>query len=210
MWIDLFLIGSHPWFPPVVIVLVSDLLLSICFPSQNFCLYLVCNLPLVHSVAPLSYNFAFILIQIGVWGRDEYLWSRHCVLSRSVVSHSFATPGTVASRLLCPWDSPSEKTGVDCHFLLQGSSWLRGQTRASCIPFIGRPILYHCPTWEACVNSLTGGLPREQIEQVCGVNIHIRTTLLKCWNRGNPALEFQATMFNWKCPLFVSYYINFL
>ena len=95
---DLFLIDCHPWFPPVVIVLVSDLL-SICFPkfvSQYFCLYLVCNLPLIHSVALLSYNFAFILIQIGVWGRNKYLCSRHHVLSCSVVSNSFATPWTVA------------------------------------------------------------------------------------------------------------------
>ena len=98
MGMDLFLIDCRPWFPPVVIVLVSDLL-SICFPkfvSQNFCLYLVCNLPLIHSVALLSYNFAFILIQIGVWGRNKYLCSRHHVLSCSVVSNSFATPWTVA------------------------------------------------------------------------------------------------------------------
>ena len=31
----------------------------------------------------------------------------------------FATPWTVASRLLCPWDSPG-KSGVGCHFLLKG------------------------------------------------------------------------------------------
>ena len=29
------------------------------------------------------------------------------------------TPWTVATRLLCPWDSPGRNTGVDCHFLLQ-------------------------------------------------------------------------------------------
>ena len=32
----------------------------------------------------------------------------------------FATPWTVATRLLCPWDSPGKNTGVGCHFLLQG------------------------------------------------------------------------------------------
>ena len=32
----------------------------------------------------------------------------------------FATPQTVAYRLLCPWDSPGNSTGVDCHSLLQG------------------------------------------------------------------------------------------
>ena len=31
----------------------------------------------------------------------------------------FATPWTVAPRLLCPWDSPGKNTGVGCHFLLQ-------------------------------------------------------------------------------------------
>ena len=32
----------------------------------------------------------------------------------------FATPWTVAHRLLGPWDSPDKNTGAGCHFLLQG------------------------------------------------------------------------------------------
>ena len=32
----------------------------------------------------------------------------------------FATPWTIASRLLCPWDSPGKNSGVGCHALLQG------------------------------------------------------------------------------------------
>ena len=35
-------------------------------------------------------------------------------------------------RPLCPWDSPGKKTGVGCHFLLQGSSPPRDRTRVSC------------------------------------------------------------------------------
>ena len=31
----------------------------------------------------------------------------------------FATPRTVPTRLLCPWNSPGKNTGVDCHSLLQ-------------------------------------------------------------------------------------------
>ena len=31
----------------------------------------------------------------------------------------FVTPGTVPTRLLCPWDSPGKNTGVGCRFLLQ-------------------------------------------------------------------------------------------
>ena len=41
-----------------------------------------------------------------------------------------ATPWTIATRLLCPWDSPGKNTRVGCHFLLQGSSWPRDQTWA--------------------------------------------------------------------------------
>ena len=32
----------------------------------------------------------------------------------------FATPWTVAYRLLRPWDFPGKSTGVGCHFLFQG------------------------------------------------------------------------------------------
>ena len=32
----------------------------------------------------------------------------------------FVTPWTVATRLLCPWDSPGKNSGVDCRALLQG------------------------------------------------------------------------------------------
>ena len=31
----------------------------------------------------------------------------------------FATPWTIAGRLLCLWDSPGKNIGVDYHFLLQ-------------------------------------------------------------------------------------------
>ena len=33
----------------------------------------------------------------------------------------FATPWTVAARLLCPGDCPGKNIGVRCHFLLQGN-----------------------------------------------------------------------------------------
>ena len=42
------------------------------------------------------------------------------MLSQSVMSDSFVTPQTAATRLLCPWDFPGKNTGVDCHSLLQG------------------------------------------------------------------------------------------
>ena len=36
------------------------------------------------------------------------------------MSDSFATPWTVAARLLCLWDFPGKNPTVGCHFLLQG------------------------------------------------------------------------------------------
>ena len=33
---------------------------------------------------------------------------------------ALATPQALPTRLLCPWEFPGKKTGVGCHFLLQG------------------------------------------------------------------------------------------
>ena len=35
-------------------------------------------------------------------------------------THSVLSDSHVATRLLCPWDSPGKNTGMSCHFLLQG------------------------------------------------------------------------------------------
>ena len=40
------------------------------------------------------------------------------------------------TRLLCPWDSPSENTGVGCHFLLQCMCLL---SRFSCVQLCATP-----------------------------------------------------------------------
>ena len=69
--------------------------------------------------------YAFFLIDSlkGLLSLNEHLfdfskkWSEVNSLSRVWL---FATSWTVAYRLLCPWDSPGNSTGVDCHSLLQG------------------------------------------------------------------------------------------
>ena len=38
----------------------------------------------------------------------------------SVVYNSLRPCGLQSTRFLCPWNFPDKKTGVDCHFLLQG------------------------------------------------------------------------------------------
>ena len=52
----------------------------------------------------------------------------------------FVTPGTVASRLLCPWDSPGKNIGVDCRALLQGIFLTQGSNLW----------LLHLWHWQAC------------------------------------------------------------
>ena len=54
------------------------------------------------------------------------------LVSCQVVSHSFATPWTAAPRVLCQWDFLGEKTGMDCHFLLQGIFLTQGSNCDAC------------------------------------------------------------------------------
>ena len=52
----------------------------------------------------------------------------------------FATPWTVAYRLLHPWDFPGKSAGVDCYFLLQGIFPTQGSNPS--LPHC-RQTLYH-------------------------------------------------------------------
>ena len=54
--------------------------------------------------------------------------------------------GLYLTRLLCP-DFPGKNTGMGCHFLLQDIFLTQG---LNCISCIGRQILYHWATREAC------------------------------------------------------------
>ena len=49
-----------------------------------------------------------------------------CVLSCSAMSDSLRSHRLQSTMFLCLWDSPSKNIGVDCHFLLRGSSQPRG------------------------------------------------------------------------------------
>ena len=64
----------------------------------------------------------------------------------------FATPWTVACRLLCPWNSPGKNTGVGCHSLLQGILLTQGSNPGFlhcrqilyCLSQENPIIVYHC------------------------------------------------------------------
>ena len=61
-------------------------------------------------------------------------------VGHSVVFDSFQPHGLWPARLLCPWASPSQNTGVSCHSLLQEMF----PTQASNLDLLHcRQILYH-------------------------------------------------------------------
>ena len=70
-----------------------------------------------------------------------------CLVAKSGLT-LFATPWTVAHRILCTWDFPGKNTGLSCHFLLQGIFPTQGSSHIS---WIARRILYNSATWEAPV-----------------------------------------------------------
>ena len=71
------------------------------------------------------------------------------MLSHSAVSDFFATPWTVAHRLLCPWDFPGKILEWVAISYSWESSQPRDQTHVSRVSCIDRWIPYHCALWEA-------------------------------------------------------------
>ena len=86
--------------------------------------------------------------------------------------------GTVAIRLLCPWDfsRPEYWSGLPL-FFFRGSSQPRVQTWVSWVSRISRWILYHSTTWEVLT------MIRYQHRKLCGLILNkllIASTLGDC------------------------------
>ena len=66
-----------------------------------------------------------------IWDEGTFLDVLDCVRMRSCsgVSRSLQPHGLQPARLVCPWDSPGNNTGVGCHFLLQGIFPTQGSNR---------------------------------------------------------------------------------
>ena len=75
-----------------------------------------------------------------------------CVLSHFPL---FATLCTIAPRILCPWVSPGNNTGVDCHALLQGSFLTQGSNPCLLCPLHCKQFLCFWVTWEAPPSIIT-------------------------------------------------------
>ena len=69
-----------------------------------------------------------------------------CMPSCSVISDSFAILWTAANQTPLSMEFLRQEYWSGCHFLLQGIFLTQGST---CVPCIGRQILYHWATWEA-------------------------------------------------------------
>ena len=65
-----------------------------------------------------------------------------CFLSLSVMSDFLQPHGLQPTRLLCPWNSPGQNTGVGCHSLLHGIFPTQGSN----------PGLLHCRQIVYCVS----------------------------------------------------------
>ena len=76
---------------------------------------------------PVWYSLSFFSVMVGVC---VCVCVCVCTCARmhvhSVVSDSLCPHGLKFTRLLCPWNFPGKKTGVDCHFLLQGIFLVQG------------------------------------------------------------------------------------
>ena len=81
----------------------------------------------------------------------SYVCSAHMYALVHTLSHVclFATPRTVAARLLCPWDFSGKNTGVGCCILLQGIFLTQGSNPHLLCLLHCRKILYHWDSGEA-------------------------------------------------------------
>ena len=97
------------------------------------------------------------------------VWMLHC----SVMSESVWPFGLQPARLLCPWDSPGENTGVGCRFLLKGIFLTRGSNRSLLCHLHCRQILYGWATGEACALCVsTQWILAALLEERCGFCFH--------------------------------------
>ena len=65
------------------------------------------------------------------------------------MSDSFATPWTLAARLLCAWNSPGKNTGVGCHSLFQGIFPTQGLNLSLLSPALAGGFFTTSATYEA-------------------------------------------------------------
>ena len=83
--------------------------------QSSFVLRLILTMEFPEQLLNFSKHI-FVLCQAFITVLGEVKWRREVAQS----CWTLATPWTVSTRLLGPWDFPGMNTGVGCHFLLQG------------------------------------------------------------------------------------------
>ena len=80
------------------------------------------------------------------WMETDPCVGAHCCLVAKLRLTLLRLHGLQPTRLLCPWDSPGENTGVGCHAFLQGIFLAQGSNLHL---LLCRHMLYHWATREA-------------------------------------------------------------
>ena len=89
-------------------------------PTKNLIIYLQIQWRCTQGVSAAKKTIHW-LSSGDNWWRDGTLKGKLCVFCCSVMSVSLQAYGLLPASLLCPWNFPGKNTGVDCHFLLQGT-----------------------------------------------------------------------------------------
>ena len=158
------------WCNPSCLLLPLLSVLSVLYP-KNHCQNQLWHYFLMNILCWPFLNFLPFII---------FLKYNQCCVCVSVLSHVWlsVTPWTVAARLLCPWDSPSNNTRVGCHFLLQGIFLTQGSK-------------LHLLHWLADSLSLShlgspDGFPEnlQKIHADKGPRLHCQVTAILVWGCG--------------------------
>ena len=96
------------------------------FLEENpaMCIQSLKNLHMFHLVISFLRICPKEIIKVLQWSKRINIFIN---LACSVVSNSLWPHGLWPTRLLCPWDFPSNSTGVGCHFLLHTLVFLPGR-----------------------------------------------------------------------------------
>ena len=122
----------------------------------------------------------------------------------------FATPWTIAPRLLCPWDSPCKNTGVGCHALLQGIFLTQGSNlHLLTSPALAGRFFTTSATWEVpptlCKNTHTHAHTEKHTNAAANLCI-LNTYLLFTFRGTTYSLKWRFIIINNKlCIYLVSY-----
>ena len=120
------------------------------------------------------------------------------------MANSLQPRGLQPARLLCPWDSPDQNTGVGCHFLLQGVFLTQGLSpgllRCRQILYLFEPPgASFCPSCSSLLSFLRGLF----VFQGAAQTPPVKSLLSACWPpscSGPPVGVVSGSLHLWPVP----------